>query len=124
MHALQLFLASEAGTAMQGLIVVALADFVTGTLAAIRDGTFTMDALAAWVRKHLAGRVFPIGFLLFLSYAGGPTAGPLFLVGAGAAAAAYVAESVASVFGNLVPPKAGDVKDNSAAARLNPIPTE
>jgi hypothetical protein len=117
------FVNSEAGLALQGLILVAFADFATGTFAALRDGSFAMEAVAAWVRKHLAGRVGPIGTLLLLAYFGGP-AGGLFLAGAAAGAAAYVAETVASIFGNLNPPKAADVKDNSAAAALNPIPTE
>lgn len=117
------FIESEAGLALQGLVLVAVADFVTGVFAAVRDGTFAMDALAAWVRKHLAGRVFPIGTLLVLSYFGGASGG-LFLGGAALAAAAYVAETVASVFGNLVPPKAADIKDVAAAAALNPIPED
>lgn len=117
------FIDSEAGLALQGLVLVAVADFLTGVFAAVRDGTFAMDALAAWVRKHLAGRVFPIGTLLILSYFGGGS-GILFLAGAATAAAAYVAETVASVFGNLVPPKASDIKDVAAAAALNPIPED
>lgn len=123
MEWLQAFIASEAGMALQGLVLVAFADFVTGVFAAVRDGTFAMDAVAAWVRKHLAGRVFPIGTLLLLAYFGGD-AGKLFLAGAAAAAAAYVAETVASVWGNLNPPKAADVKDVTAAAALNPIPED
>jgi len=117
------FIASEAGLALQGLLVVAFADFVTGSFAAIRDGTFTWSAIAAWVRRHVAGRVGPIGFLLTIAYFGGP-AGFVFAVGAIAAGAAYVTETVASVWGNLSPPKESDVKDTSTAAALNPIPTD
>lgn len=120
---LSAFLGSEAGLALQGLVLVAFADFVTGTFAAIRDGTFAWGALAAWVRKHLAGRVAPIGVLLALGYFGGASA-PLFLAGAVAASAAYVAETLASIWGNVNPPKAADVKDTSAAAELNPIPKD
>jgi hypothetical protein len=123
MDGLTAFLNSEAGLALVALLLVAFADFVTGVMAAVRDGTFSPDALAAWVRKHIAGRVGPIGTLLFLAYSGGP-AGTLFAAGAAAAAASYVAETVASVFGNLAPPKASDIKDNSAAAALNPVPQD
>jgi hypothetical protein len=120
---LQAFIASDAGLATQGLLLVAFADFVTGTFAALRDKTFSADALAAWVRKHIAGRVGPIGFLLVIAYFGGP-AGMLFAAGAIAAGAAYVTETVASVWGNVSPPKESDVKDTSAAAKLNPVPTD
>jgi hypothetical protein len=120
---LQAFVASEAGIALQGLVLVAFADFVTGAFAAFRDGTFAWDAVAAWVRKHLGGRVGPIGCLLVIAYFGGP-AGIVFGAGAIAAGAAYVTETVASVWGNINPPKAADKKDTSAAAALNPIPTD
>lgn len=124
MEWLQAFAASEAGTALQGLLIVAFADFATGTFAAIRDDTFAMEAVAAWVRKHIAGRVGPIGTLLLLAYFAGGTASTLFLVGAVAAGAAYIAETMASIWGNLNPPKAADVKDNTAAAALNPVPQD
>lgn len=120
---LQAFLNSGAGLALQGLLVAAFGDFATGTLAALRDGTFSADALAAWVRKHIAGRVAPIGVLLYLSFYGGP-AGVVFAAGAAAAAASYVTETVASVWGNLAPPKAADIKDTSEAAALNPVPED
>jgi hypothetical protein len=117
------FLDSQAGLALKGLLIVAFLDFVTGTFAALRDGTFAMDAIAAFVRKHILGRVIPIGTLLVVGYYGGDAAS-VFMAGAIAAAAAYVTETGASIFGNLVPPKASDVKDTSAAAVLNPIPQD
>ena len=120
---LQAFIASEAGIAVQGLVVVAFADFVTGVFAAYRDGTFSADAMGAWIRKHIGGRVGPTAFLLVLSYFGGP-AGIVFLAGAVATGATYVAETVASIWGNVNPPKAADKKDTSAAAKLNPIPED
>lgn len=123
MDALREFLNSEAGLAVQGLLVVAFADFVTGTFAALRDGTFAVDAIAAWIRKHIAGRVAPIGTLLVLGYFGG-SAGQVFLAGALVAGAAYVTETAGSIIGNISPPKESDVKDNSAAAALNPVPED
>ena len=121
------FLDSEAGLALKALLVVAFLDFATGTLAAFRDGTFALDAIAAFVRKHILGRVAPIGLLLTVGYFGG-AAGQVFLAGAVAAAAAYVAETAASVWGNVNPPKASDdVPDNAKQAKAlnaNPVPTD
>lgn len=116
---LSAFLSSEAGIALQAVLLVAFADFVTGVFAAVRDGTFAWGALAAWLRKHIAGRVAPIGVLLALGYFGGAS-GHLFLAGAVAAAAAYGAETLASIWGNVNPPKEADVK--AAANPLNPVP--
>lgn len=123
MDALHEFLNSEAGLAVQGLLVVAFADFVTGTFAALRDGTFAIDAIAAWVRKHIAGRVAPIGTLLVLGYFGGQ-AGQVFLAGALVAGAAYVTETAGSILGNLNPPPASEVKEATAAASVNPVPED
>ncbi len=117
------FLASDAGKAVQGLLIVSFLDFATGSFAALRDGTFALDALAAFVRKHILGRVAPIATLLVVGYFGGET-GRLFMAGGIASAAAYVAETAASVLGNVNPPKDSDVKEASAAAMLNPVPTE
>lgn len=117
------FLNSDAGLALKGLLVVSFLDFATGTFAAFRDGTFALDAVAAFVRKHILGRVAPIGLLLTVGYFGG-AAGQLFLVGAIAAAAAYVAESASSVWGNINPPKPSTVEAANPAVAVNPVPTE
>lgn len=116
------FLASDAGKAVQGLLVVSFLDFATGSFAALRDGTFALDALAAFVRKHILGRVAPIATLLVVGYY--DATGHLFMAGALGAAGAYVAETTASVWGNLRPPKESDIKADSLAAELNPVPTE
>jgi hypothetical protein len=123
MNDLAAFLDSDAGLALKGLLIVSFLDFATGTFAALRDGTFALDAIAAFVRKHILGRVAPIGLLLTVGYFGG-AAGQLFLAGAVASAAAYVAETVASVWGNVVPPKASAEKTETeaAAVALNPVP--
>jgi hypothetical protein len=123
MNDLATFLDSEAGLALKGLLIVSFLDFATGTFAALRDGTFALDAIAAFVRKHILGRVAPIGLLLTVGYFGG-AAGQAFLAAAIAASAAYVAESAASVLGNLNPPRESDVKADTAAAKVNPVPTE
>lgn len=123
MEALQTFLSSEAGLALQGLVVVAFLDFATGSFAALRDGTFAMDAIAAFVRKHIFGRVAPIGLLLVTGYFGGASS-TVFTAGAIAAASAYVLETAASIWGNLNPPAPSDAKAASAAAAVNPVPTD
>lgn len=134
MTILRAFLESDAGLALQGLLLVAFLDFVTGVFAALRDGTFALDALAAFLRKHLIGRVAPIALLLVTGYFGG-AAGQVFMTAAIAAAAAYVAETAASVLGNLRPPKDGDtavvaITDSVSTdpvelvAHANPVPTD
>ncbi len=120
MNALQEFIASDAGKAVQGLVIVAFLDFVTGTFAALRDKTFALDALAAFVRKHILGRVAPIASLLVVGYFGGE-AGKLFIGGGLAAAAAYIAETAASILGNVAPPKEGDMKIGNP---VNPVPED
>lgn len=117
------FLNSDAGKALAGLLIVSFLDFVTGTFAALRDGTFALDALAAFVRKHILGRVAPIGTLLVVGYFGGDT-GRLFLAGAIAAGAAYIAETAASIWGNVNPPKESDVKAAAAVVAINPVPQD
>ena len=123
MEQLREFIASEAGLAVQGLLVVAFADFVTGTFAALRDGTFAIDAVGAWIRKHIAGRVAPIGTLLVVGYFGGP-AGQVFIAGALVAAAAYVTETAGSILGNINPPPASKAVEDKPAAAVNPVPTD
>lgn len=120
--ALIAFLDSEAGLALKAMLVVAALDFATGVFAAFRDGTFALDAIAAFLRKHIMGRVAPIGTLLVVGYFGG-AAGQLFLVGAVAAAAAYAAETASSVWGNVNPPKPSDVvAATNPAEATNPVP--
>jgi hypothetical protein len=124
MEALREFIASQAGTALLAMVGVAFADFLTGAFAALRDGTFALDAIAAFLRKHIWGRVAPIGTLLVLGYFGGDTVGQLFMASAIAAGTAYAAETASSILGNLNPPKESDVKADTVAAELNPVPTE
>ena len=65
------FIQSPAGAGLIALVGVAFADFVTGVFAALRDGTFSTDAIAAFLRKHIWGRVAPIGTLLVLGFGHG-----------------------------------------------------
>jgi hypothetical protein len=119
------FLDSTAGQTLLAMVIVAFVDFATGSFAALRDGTFALDSLAAFLRKHIWGRVAPIGMLLVVGYFGGDgIVGQLFLAAAVASAAAYTAETASSVLGNLNPPKESEIKDDTAAAAINPVPED
>ena len=96
-------------------------DFLFGVYAAIRDGTFALDAIAAFLRKHLLGRVFPIGTLLLIGYYshdGAMSAAGL------AAGAAYVAETAASVYGSINPPAPSVAAQAKPAEAVNPVPSD
>ena len=125
MPELQAFLDSEAGLALKAALAAMFLDFATGSFAALRDGTFALDALAAFLRKHLMGRVLPLGTLLVVGYFGG-SAGQVFIGGAIAGLLAYAAETAASVWGNVNPPKdsAVDTPKEAAAEALNPVPVD
>jgi hypothetical protein len=63
--------------------------------------------------------------LLVVGYFGGDgIVGQLFLAAAVASAAAYTAETASSVLGNLNPPKESEIKDDTAAAAINPVPED
>lgn len=112
------FLASPAGLALKGALAAAFLDFAFGVFSALRDGTFALDAVAAFVRKHLLGRVFPIGVLAVMGY----LTGDLVMNSAAAAAlTAYAAETMGSIYGSLNPP-AGT--ESSVAVDVNPIPED
>ena len=124
MNDLGLFLDSSAGLALKAALAAAFLDFATGTFAALRDGTFAPDAIAAFLRKHILGRVAPLATLLVVGYFGG-AAGQVFLAAAIAGLTAYAAETAASVLGNLNPPSAtATVEATNPAATTNPVPTE
>lgn len=124
MNELQLFLDSPAGLAVKGALVAAGLDFITGSFAALRDGTFALDALAAWVRKHLLGRVAPLAALLAGAYISGDAVLSAFAL---AGLTAYAAETLSSVMGNIVPPKPSEepaTKAETAALAVNPVPVD
>jgi hypothetical protein len=134
---LQAFLSSTEGIALQAMLGLAFADFVLGVLAAVRDGTFELEAVAAFLRKHLVGRVLPIGLLLLGTYYFGGIDEALGLGSAAlVAAAAYTAETASSLKSSILSAMAGPEKlpelaaDNvadsqeSIAILSNPIPEE
>lgn len=113
------FLNSTAGLAVKGALVAAFLDFAFGVFAALRDGTFQLDAIAAFVRKHLLGRVFPVSVLAVA----GHLTGDAIMIAAGAGAlTAYAAETLGSIYSSLVTPKDAVVEEVTVAH--NPVPTD
>lgn len=92
------FLAEPAGMALKALLVAAALDFIFGVLAAWRDDSFALTAVAAWLRKHLAGRVGPIAVLLVTAHF---TGDGVILTAAAAAGAAYTAETFGSIIDSI-----------------------
>jgi hypothetical protein len=114
------FLDSTAGLAVKGAAVAALLDFVFGVYAAFRDGTFALDAVAAFVRKHLLGRVFPASTLAIAAYY---TGDPIMTATAAAALTAYAAETLASIYGSINPPAPSEAV-STPAENVNPVPVD
>jgi len=92
------FLASPAGLAVKGALVAAFLDFAFGVFGSLRDGTFALDSVAAFVRKHLLGRVFPVSVLAVMGYLTGDM---VMITAAAAALTAYAAETLGSIYGSL-----------------------
>jgi len=95
-----------ANAAAIGIVVLALADFIIGSLRAISGGTFTWDSFSTWVRSQLAGHVLPIFFLLLVGQVFGTIAiGDVhfnaILIAAEVAAASYAATTVKSILDSL-----------------------
>jgi hypothetical protein len=98
--AINAFFASTEGDAAIGVLVVAFVDFALGVSAALRDDRFELSSLAAFLRKHVMGRVVPTWLLLFVGHytSGFKIADVSTLSALGlAAAAAYVLETVGSI---------------------------
>jgi len=115
------FINSTSGLAIKGALAAAFLDFAFGVFAALRDGTFAIDAIAAFLRKHLVGRVLPVSLLAIVGY----YTGDAVMIAAGAAAlTAYAAETLGSIYGSVRPPAASEVKEVDAAVEVNPIPQD
>lgn len=114
-------LSSPAGLAIKGALIAAFLDFAFGVFAAVKDGTFAIDAVAAFVRKHLLGRVLPVSILALVGYISQDS----LMIGAAAAAlAAYTAETLGSIYGSIRPPAATQEAEEDPSALVNPIPTD
>lgn len=119
-------LASPAGLAIKGALVAAFLDFAVGALFAAKNGTFALDSVAAFVRKHLLGRVFPITALLMAGSAlEGDAMGAALTASGLTAATAYAAETIGSVMGSVNPPKPSE-GDAEATGELigDPVPKD
>ena len=64
---LETFFASESGNLAILILILPVADWISGVAAALRDGTFELDAVYAVGRKHFA-RVFGIWTLLVVGF--------------------------------------------------------
>jgi hypothetical protein len=118
---LSAFLNDPAGLAVKGALVAAFLDFAFGVFAAFRDGTFALDSLAAFVRKHLLGRVLPVSLLAIVAYVTGDAAMAAAAIGA---LGAYTIETLASIYGSIKPPAPSAVEAKSPAATVNPVPAD
>lgn len=114
-------LASPAGFAIKGALIAAFLDFAFGVFAAVKDGTFAIDAIAAFVRKHLAGRVFPLSLLAAAAHYSGD---PVMMTAAAGGLTAYAAETLGSIYGSVRPPAASATEGTDAALTVNPMPTD
>jgi hypothetical protein len=99
---LDAFFSSQAGQLALWVVLLPVVDFVLSVSAAIRDGTFTLDSVAAFLRKHVAGRIVPIWILLFVGHFADQWLVPVVdvpaLTAVGVAAAGlYVAETIGSI---------------------------
>lgn len=112
-QAITQFFETPGGTAIVALFLLAALKFVVGTLAAIRDDVFTADAIGAWLRKDVAGRVLPVFAVMVTAHlAGGLSIGggediitpgnALTILGLGMAAT-YVTGALASIRESLEP---------------------
>jgi hypothetical protein len=94
------FFEADAGKAVYAVIAFALVDFAFGVGAAVRDNTFQLDSVMAFLRKHFIGRVLPIAILLSVGWFGHQDA----LVSLGLVlSAGYLAETLASIKDSAFP---------------------
>lgn len=110
--AIRAFFDSTAGNLALWVVVIPVVDFVLSVAAAIRDDTFQLDAVAAFLRKHIMGRVVPIWILLFLGYVTEDVSLPVIefavLETLGIAAATlYLAETIGSILRSWGPTSEG-----------------
>lgn len=114
-------LTSPAGLAIKGALIAAFLDFAFGVFAAVRDGTFAVDALAAFLRKHIVGRVLPVSLLAVAGHYSGQIE---MQAAAVLALTAYTAETLGSIYGSIRPPAASATKEALPAETVNPIPQD
>jgi len=110
---------SPAGVAIYGALTAAFLDFAFGVFASIRDGSFAVDALAAFLRKHLVGRVLPVSLLAITGYY---TGNQVMIAAAAASLTAYSVETLGSIYDSIRTPTMAKVESENWDP--NPIPTD
>lgn len=97
------FLASTGGIAVKAALVAAFLDFAVGSFMAASHGSFALDAIGAFIRKHLLGRVLPLSLLVLVGYLTGDLA-----INSAAAGAltVYAIETMASIRASITESKA------------------
>lgn len=110
--ALRAFLAAPAGQAAEAVLLLGIVDLVLGIAAAFRDNVFSVEAVAAWLRSTLAGRILPIWVLLFVGYFGQGvgTDLPLLLAAGLGAAGLFTVETVGNIVKTWGPTKQQQTK--------------
>lgn len=109
------FLSAPAGIAAQAMLGLAFLDFIMGCLAAFRNGIFDFTVVAAFLRKHVQGRVLPIAILLVGAHVTGQAT---LSAAAIAAAGIYTTETLASLAASI-----GQSMD-SENAEVDTVPEE
>ena len=89
---------SPAGVAIYGALTAAFLDFAFGVFGAVRDGNFAIDSVAAFLRKHLVGRVLPVSLLAVTGYY---TGNQVMIAAAAASLTAYAAETLGSIYESI-----------------------
>lgn len=118
---IQGFLASTGGLAVKAALAAAFLDFAFGVMAALRDGSFALDAVAAFLRKHIVGRVLPVSVLAAVGYV---TSDQVMIAAAAAALTAYAAETLASIYGSIQDVRAPSPNPAPGVTGANPIPED
>lgn len=113
------FFNSLSGQTIYAMLGVALLDFLLGIAAAVRDGTFSLDEVAAVLRSHIVGRVFPIALMLVFGYLFNQD---LILTAGYASAALYTAETAGSIIASWGPQ--GKTILGVTRAAVQPVPQD
>ena len=122
MNEIEQFLSSTAGLAVKGALIAAFLDLAFGVFAAVKDGTFAIDAIAAFLRKHIMGRVAPLTTLAVAAHYSGD---PVMLATAAGGLTLYAAETLGSIYGSLNPPAPSVAAAEGAELyEPNPIPQD
>ncbi len=111
------FFKTPSGIALQGLFAGAFLVFLLGLFAALRDGTFDLKYIDAFVRSTIWGRIAPVAGALLVGYI---SDNQVIQLGAIAAAGVVAAGMIGSALDSLR--QIGQPPEKSAA--LNPVPKD